>query len=307
MHKAVSSCLRNASRQPRFNPFPALKAATLSSSSRNKSHASTAIVEDGAFVHSSAFVGHFSVIGPGVTVADRCHIHPHVVLVGNTEIGEQTTIHSFATVGGLPQNKKNALSSRLIVGKRCMIRENVTLNAGTTEPTIVKDDCWILAGAHVGHDAVIEEHVVLSNGAQVAGHVRIGAWSILGGLAAVQQFCCVGRGAMIGGGAMVDRHVPPYSLIIGNRARFHGINLRGLRRRGVANSHIFPLLHAAKRVYSSSDVINNARHELANIGGLETRKELDLAREFLEFIVDVSNVRDHWCARRSGIGIIGKT
>jgi UDP-N-acetylglucosamine acyltransferase len=189
------------------------------------------------------------------------------------------------------------------IGSHAVIREHVTVHAGTDRCTKVGNGVWLLVGSHIGHDVEIGDHVVVSNATQIAGHVEVGDFVVLGGLVGVQQFCVIGKGAMIGGGAAVDRHVPPYALVSGNRAKFRGINLRGLRRRGIANSFIYPLLTVSKQVYSSSTIIENAKRVLDS-SDVHNNIEFSLAKEFLSFIVNVGQVREGWCSRRAGLGII---
>ena len=266
----------------------------------------TAVVDEAATLHDKVKISPFCVVGPRVELKMNVTLNPYAIVQGQTVIEEGTSVHSFACIGTEPQNKKNGLSSRVRIGQRCVIRENVTINAGTLEDTVVGNDCWILTGAHVGHDAQIGNNVVISNGTQIAGHVKVGEHSVLGGQSGLQQFCVIGRGSMISGGSFVDRHVPPYSLVLGNRAQFRGINIRGLRRRQIPNSHILALIKASRQVFftdSSSNVVENAQLALTKLDPAQIL-ENSLAHEFLSFIAEVGKVQQGWCDRRAAMGII---
>jgi UDP-N-acetylglucosamine acyltransferase len=260
-------------------------------------------------IHPTVQVGQFSIIDDTciVEIEKECRIHHHVVIRGDTRIGENTEIHSFSCIGGDGQSKKSFSKGKTIIGRNCVVREHVTINRGTVGDTVVGDNTWMLAGSHVGHDAQIGSSVIISNAAQIAGHVKIGDFAVLGGLSAFQQFCVVGKGSMIGGGAIVDRHIPPWSLVVGNRAEFRGINLRGLRRSGVPNEHILPLLSVSKKVYTGDMDIVGRAFDLFHSMAKDPSPKNKLALEFLEFIATSGVVRSNWCARRAGIGVVTKT
>ena len=247
-------------------------------------------------------VAELSFIGPEVTLEDKVQVDQFSVIQGRTVLGEGTHVYPLACVGGEPQSKKSKHVLSTVIGKRCMIREHVTVNAGTLNTTQVGNDVWLLAGCHVGHDARVGNSVVVSNASQIAGHVIVEDYCNLGGLSGIQQFCVVGRGSMIGGGAIVDSHVPPYSLVLGNRARFRGINIRGLRNRKIPNTYIKPLLRISREVYSSKDVTINAEHLLTSTNEINS-EEWSLAKEFLEFIRKIGNVTGAWCVRRAALPI----
>jgi UDP-N-acetylglucosamine acyltransferase len=194
-------------------------------------------VEPGATIGAGAEVGPFSLIGAEVTLAEGVIVKSHAVVTGWTEIGTKTVIFPFATVGEIPQDLKfNGERTRLIVGARCRIREGATLNTGTAGGggiTRVGDDCLLMTGAHVGHDAEIGNRVILANQVAIAGHCVIGDDVIIGGLSGIHQFVRIGRGAIIGAVTMVTNDVVPYGLVQGPRGELDGLNLVGLKRRGV--------------------------------------------------------------------------
>ena len=205
----------------------------------------SAIVEPGAQIGPGCRIGPFCVIGPEVTLGPGVTVKSHAVVTGWTEVGEGSTIWPFATVGEVPQDLKfKGEHTRLVVGARCRIREGATLNIGTEGGggvTRVGDDCLIMTGAHVGHDAQIGNRVILVNNVAIAGHCVLGDDVIVGGLSGVHQFVRIGRGAIIGAVTMVTNDVLPYGLVQGPRGDLDGLNLVGLKRRGVDRAEIMAL------------------------------------------------------------------
>ena len=204
-----------------------------------------AIVEDGAVVGAGCRIGPFAVIGSEVTLAEGVEVKSHAVVTGWTDVGPGTVIFPFAVVGEIPQDLKFAGErTRLEIGARCRIREGATLNTGTTGGggvTRVGDDCLFMTGAHVGHDAHLGNRVILANQAAIAGHCILGDDVIVGGLSGVHQFVRIGRGAIIGAVTMVANDVMPHGLVQGPRGDLEGLNLVGLKRRGVNRAEITAL------------------------------------------------------------------
>lgn len=205
----------------------------------------SAVVEEGAMIGPNCVVGPFSTVGPQVTLGAGVQLKSHAVVTGLTEIGEETHIFPFAVVGEVPQDLKyKGEPSRLIVGARCRIREGATLNLGTEGGggvTRVGDECLFMTGAHVGHDAQVGDRVIMANQAALAGHSIIEDDVIIGGLSGIHQWVRVGRGAIIGAVTMVTNDVIPYGLVQGPRGELDGLNLVGLKRKGVARSDITAL------------------------------------------------------------------
>jgi UDP-N-acetylglucosamine acyltransferase len=205
----------------------------------------TAFVEAGATIAEDCVIGPFVTIGAEVTLAEGVHVKSHAVVTGWTEIGAKTVIFPFACVGEVPQDLKyRGERTRLIVGERCRIREGATLNTGTEGGggvTRVGDDCLMMTGAHVGHDATVGNRVILANQAAIAGHCHIGDDVIIGGLSGVHQWVRVGHGAIIGAVTMVTNDVLPHGLVQGPRGELDGLNLVGLKRRGVERAEITAL------------------------------------------------------------------
>ncbi|WP_435168024.1 acyl-ACP--UDP-N-acetylglucosamine O-acyltransferase [Falsirhodobacter sp. 1013] len=205
----------------------------------------SAIVDPAAKLGQDCEIGPFCVIGPEVTLGDRVVVKSHAVITGWTEVGDDTVIFPFAVVGEVPQDLKfRGERTRLVIGKRNRIREGATMNVGTEGgggETRVGDDGLFMTGSHVGHDAIIGDRVILANQAAVAGHCVLGDDVIVGGLSGIHQWVRVGRGAIIGAVTMVTNDVLPHGLVQGPRGELDGLNLVGLKRRGVERSEITAL------------------------------------------------------------------
>ncbi len=235
----------------------------------------TVTVHPSALVEAGAEIGDGSVIGPFCVVGARAKIGPgvtlksHVVVDGRTTIGEKTTVFPFAAIGTQPQDLKfKGEESELFIGARCMIRENVTINPGTEGGglvTRVGSNCSILAGAHVAHDCLIGDNVILVNNVLLGGHVEIGDYAIMGGGSAVHQFVRIGAHAMIGGMSGVENDVIPYGSVIGNRAHLAGLNIVGLKRRGFQRQQIHDLRHAYRLLFAEEGTMEERIEDVAQL------------------------------------------
>ncbi len=201
-----------------------------------------AIVEDGAVIGADSTVGPFSVIGPKVRIGSNVTIKSHAIVTGLTEIGDGTTVFPFATVGEIPQDLKfRNEETRLIVGKRNRIREGVTMNTGTAGGggiTRIGDDGLFMAGAHVAHDCQVGNRVIMVNNSALGGHCIVGDDAIIGGLSGIHQFVRIGRGSIIGAVTMVTKDVIPHGLVQAPRGVLDGLNLVGMKRRGMPREDI---------------------------------------------------------------------
>ncbi len=247
----------------------------------------SAIVEPGARIAAGVTVGPFSIIGPEVTLAEGVTVKSHAVVTGWTEIGEGSVVFPFATVGEVPQDLKfKGEHTRLIVGRRTRIREGATLNIGTEGGggvTRVGDDCLIMTGAHVGHDAQIGNRVILVNQVAIAGHCVLGDDVIVGGLSGVHQWVRIGQGAIIGAVTMVTNDVLPYGLVQGPRGELDGLNLVGLKRRGVGRTEIMALRAAYQMLAQGEGTfLDRARR-------LSEESESPLVRQITDFILSDSD------------------
>ena len=211
----------------------------------NKFIHTSAVIEPGAKIANDVIIGPFSYIGAEVTLHSGVEIKSHVVVTGKTEIEQGTVVYSFAVIGEIPQDLKfNGEKTSLKIGKRNQIRENVTINVGTAGGggvTRVGDDCLFMTGSHVAHDAQIGDNVIMANCGAVAGHCVIEDDVIIGGLSGIHQFVRIGRGAIIGAVTMVTNDVIPFGLVQGPRGALDGLNLIGLKRKGVDRSDITAL------------------------------------------------------------------
>ena len=202
----------------------------------------TAIVEDGAKLGAGVEVGPYCIVGRDAVLGDGVRLLSHVVVSGHTEIGARTIVHPQAVLGGEGQIRRNDfVEARLVIGRDCVIREAVTMSCGSRNGggvTTVGNNGYYMAYCHIGHDCHVEDDVTFANSATLAGHVHIGQGVIVGGLSAVQQFGRVGKGAMIGGVTGVNTDVIPYGMATGDHAVLGGLNLIGLKRRGLSREAI---------------------------------------------------------------------
>ena len=213
----------------------------------------TALVDPGARIGVNVSIGAYSIIGPEVEIGDNTWIGPHVVINGPTRIGRDNRIFQFASLGEMPQDKKYAGEpTRLEIGDRNTIREFCTFNRGTTQDvgvTRLGNDNWIMAYVHLAHDCQIGNNTIFANNAQLAGHVHVGDWAILGGFTAIHQFVRIGAHCFTGMASILMQDVPPYVTVAGNPTAPHGINSEGLKRRGFAPETITALRRAYKTLY----------------------------------------------------------
>lgn len=213
----------------------------------------TAVIEAGAVLGEDVKVGPFCMVGPNVVLGDNVELVSHVVVAGHTSIGARTRIFPFASIGHQPQDLKYAgEETRLEIGQDNQIREHVTMNPGTAGGgglTKVGDRCLFMASSHVGHDCKVGNNAILANNATLAGHVEVEDFVIFGGLSAVRQWCRIGAHSIIGGLTGVEFDVIPFGSVIGDRARLHGLNLIGLKRRNYSRDEIHALRHAYKDIF----------------------------------------------------------
>lgn len=205
----------------------------------------SAIIEEGAVIGAGCKIGPFSIVGPEVVLGDGVELRSHVVVTGDTHVGAGTVIFPFSVIGEIPQDLKyDGEKTRLRIGECNRIREHVTMNTGTSGgggETRVGDDGLFMAGCHIAHDAQIGDNVVIVNQTAIAGHVVIEDDVIVGGLCGVHQFVRIGKGAIIGALSMVTNDVIPHGLVQGPRGALDGLNLVGLKRKGVAREDITAL------------------------------------------------------------------
>jgi len=233
----------------------------------------TAIIDPDAQLAPDVEVGPYTVIGPQVVIGRGTKIGPQVVIERATEIGEECRIMQFAAIGAPPQDLKfRGEETKVIIGNRNTIREFVTIHRSTTADigvTILGDNNLIMAYCHIAHNCKLGNNIVMANAANLAGHIHVDDYAIIGGLTGVHQFVRIGAHAMIGGCSAVSQDVPPYVLAEGNRARLHGLNLTGLKRRNFSPEAIQALRTAYRILFRSplrlQEAIAKIRAELPDL------------------------------------------
>ena len=215
------------------------------------------VVEDGAILGAGVEIGPFCHVGPRVTLGDGVRLISHVSIAGVTSIGARSTLYPQVAVGGDAQIRGNDFpEGRLVIGDDCVLREMVSMSCGSKRDqgvTTVGARGYFMANSHVGHDCIVGDDVTMANSACLGGHVTIGDRVIFGGVSAVQQFCRVGRGAMVGGLTGINRDVIPYGIAFGDHAELAGLNLIGLKRSGVGREAINALRGAFKLIFYGKD------------------------------------------------------
>ncbi len=248
----------------------------------------SSVVEDGAVIGANCEIGPFCVIGPNVVLGQRVKCHSHVAISGRTQIGEDTQIWPFASVGSRPQDLKyQGEETELVIGARNMIRESTSINLGTAHGggiTKIGDDNLFMIGSHIGHDCMIGNSIVFANNAAIAGHVHIDDHVIIGGQAGVIQFARIGRGAMIGAGSLVEADVIPYGLTVGERPFIKGLNYIGMKRKGATRSELNELKKLYERLFDGSESLRGRAEQL-----LQDYQDNAHAKEMLNFILSKSD------------------
>jgi UDP-N-acetylglucosamine acyltransferase len=237
----------------------------------------SAIVSPRARIGRGCFIGPYVIIGDQVELGDGVRIDSHCVIDGRTRIGDETHIYPFVSIGLPPQDLKFAgEETETEIGKRNRIREFVTIHRGTKGGggiTKTGDDCFLMAQAHVAHDCLIGNNVIMANAATLAGHVSVHDGANIGAYSGVHQFCRIGREAYVGGYSVVVKDALPFALTVGNHAKCYGLNKVGARRRGYSREtidalhHAFHLLLSAK--LNTSQAVERIRAEIRDIPEIE--------------------------------------
>lgn len=226
-----------------------------------------AIVEDGAEIGEGVSIAPFVHVGANARIGDRCTLHPHAVVLGHTEVGEECEIMPFAVLGTPPQHLAyNGEPTTLTVGKRNQIREHVTMNPGTVQgggKTVVGDDCLFMVGAHVAHDCILGNNIIMANNATLGGHIEIGDGVFISGLVAIHQFTNIGRFSFVAGGAILTGDVIPYGSVVGNRAHLEGLNIVGMKRRGMPRKTIHAIRAAYRLLFADEGTLDERIEDCA--------------------------------------------
>ncbi len=241
----------------------------------------TAVIGPSAEVAAGVKIGPYTTVGNHVVIGAGTEVGAHVVIEGHTRIGERNRIYPFSSIGTPPQDTgyRNE-DTRLIMGNDNIVREYVTINRATTKEewkTVIADNTYLMAYAHVAHDCRLADGVILTNGATLGGHTHIGEYAILGAFLAVQQFVRIGAHAYLGAKSGIDRDVPPFMITAGPRAKLYGINQKGLIRRGFSQETI----NVLKKAYSIIWRENKSFRD----GIAQVKRDLELIPE-LEMLLD---------------------
>ena len=230
----------------------------------------TAVIDPGAELDSSVEVGPYTVIGPHVRVGPGTRIGAHCVIEGRTTIGAQNQIFQFNSLGAVPQDKKYAGEPcELVIGDRNTVREFCTFNIGTAQDegvTRVGNDNWIMAYVHLAHDCQVGNHTIFANSSQLAGHVHVGDWVILGGFTVVHQFCRLGAHSFTAMNSLLFADLPPFVMCQGQPAQARSMNFEGLRRRGFSPEAIKAVKAMHKLLYREGLTLTQAATAIEHLG-----------------------------------------
>lgn len=246
----------------------------------------TAIVDATAELADDVTIGAYAILGRNVRIGEGSIVGPHAVIAARTTLGKRNHVFQFASIGEIPQDRKYAGDpTTTAIGDDNVFREYVSVHAGTARDrgeTAIGDSNLFLAYTHVAHDCVVGSHTTWSNNAQVAGHVHIADWVVMGAFAGVHQFCRVGAHAMLGAFAVVLQDVPPYTIVQGYPAQPKGPNSEGLRRRGFSAEQILAVRRAYKTLYREGLAFEDAKAKLR-----KAAESAPVIRPLVEFLAAV--------------------
>lgn len=248
---------------------------------------STAVVDPAAQLDSSVEVGPYTVIGPHVRIGAGTTVGAHCVIEGHTTIGQDNRIFQFNSLGAIPQDKKyKGEPCELRIGDRNTIREFCTFNIGSPGDlgyTALGNDNWVMAYVHLAHDCVVGDHTIFANNTQLAGHVHVDDWVILGGFTVVHQFCRIGAHAFTAMNSLLFGDLPPFVMAQGQPAQARAMNFEGLRRRGFSAERIRAVKAMHKLLYRQSLTLDQAKSEIAQLAQSmpEAQADVDMMVNFL--------------------------
>ena len=249
---------------------------------------STAVIDPKAQLHETVTVGAYVVVGPHVTVDAGTTIGPHCVIEGHTRIGRDNRIFQFNSIGAIPQDKKYAGEPcELVIGNRNTIREFCTFNIGSpggAGVTTVGDDNWFMAYVHLAHDCSVGSNTIFANNSQLAGHVQVGDWAILGGFTVVHQFVRIGAHSMTAMCSLLFADLPPFAMCQGQPAAVRSMNYEGLRRRGFSNERVAAVKAMHKVLYRSNLGLEDAKAQILPLAVTfpDAVEEVRLMTDFLD-------------------------
>ena len=243
----------------------------------------TAVVSSKSNISQNVKVGPYCIIDDNVYIDENTELISHVHVTGYTKIGKNNKFFPFSSIGTIPQDMKYyGESSKLLIGDNNTFREGVTVNPGTEAGgmiTKIENNCLFMIGSHIAHDCHISSNVIMSNNASLAGHVRIYEHAVIGGLCGIHQFVSIGKYSMIGGMSGVGLSIIPYGLYFGVREKLRGLNIIGLKRKGIEKKIINQIQDNFKKIFNKEKPI------LKNIENLdEEAKSIDEIKEMIDFI-----------------------
>ncbi len=254
----------------------------------------TAVVDKHALLDETVSVGPYSVIGPNVKVRGGTTIGPHCVIEGHTSIGRDNRIFQFSSLGAIPQDKKYAGEPcELVIGDRNTIREFCTFNIGSPGDlgvTRIGNDNWIMAYVHLAHDCQVGNHTIFANNSQLAGHVHVDDWAILGGFTVVHQFVRIGAHCMTAMCSLLFADLPPFVMCQGQPAAARAMNLEGLRRRGFSPERIAVVKAMHRALYRDGLTLEQAKVAIAGLGDDQPGAAADV-KMMLDFLANISAQR----------------
>lgn len=245
----------------------------------------TAVVDPKAELADGVCIGAYTVIEAQVQIGARTSVGPHCVIQGRTRIGQDNRIWQFCSLGASPQDKKYADEpTELHIGDRNTVREFCTFNRGTAQDagvTALGDDNWMMAYVHLAHDCHVGDRTIFANNAQIAGHVHVGDWAILGAYTCVHQFVRIGAHALTAMGTVLLRDLPPFVTASGNTARAHGVNAEGLKRRQFSPVRLAAIKRMHRALYRQGHTIEQARAVIAELAVEDDAGDVALMLDFL--------------------------
>lgn len=248
----------------------------------------TAIVDPKAEVDSSVTIGPYSVVGPNVRIGAGTVVGPHAVIEGHTTIGRDNRVFQFVSLGAINQDKKyKGEPCELVIGERNTIREFSTYHIGTAQGggvTRLGNDNWMMAYTHLAHDCIVGDNTIFANNAQIAGHVTVGDWVILGAYTCVHQFVRIGAHGMTAMGSVLLADQPPFVMSEGNPARARSMNFEGLRRRGFSAERISAVKAMHKALYRQDLRLEQSMEAIHALSGShpEAKADVDMMHAFLQ-------------------------
>ncbi len=248
----------------------------------------SAIIDPAAQLDDSVSVGPYTVIGPHVQIASGTSVGPHCVIEGHTTIGRDNRIFQFNSLGAIPQDKKySGEPCELRIGDRNTVREFCTFNIGSPGDcgvTQIGNDNWIMAYVHLAHDCQVGNHTIFANNSQLAGHVHVEDWVILGGFTVVHQFVRLGAHSMTAMCSLLFADLPPFVMCQGQPAAARSMNFEGLRRRGWSPARIGVVKSMHKALYRDDLTLEQARSRIAELAQEqpEAAEDVTMMLSFLE-------------------------